>query len=74
MSIYKGPLFSHFGDAIQGLVSVRAYGAEVRWIYHLPPSNELADADEQLLFRRKFEPKLSAESTVTCERASSSTT
>lgn len=24
----KSPLFSHFGDAIAGLVSVRAYGAE----------------------------------------------
>ncbi|KAL7413558.1 P-loop containing nucleoside triphosphate hydrolase protein [Mrakia frigida] len=28
MSNAKSPLFSHFGDAIAGLVSVRAYGAE----------------------------------------------
>lgn len=28
MSTTKAPLFAHFGDALSGLVSVRAYGAE----------------------------------------------
>lgn len=28
MSLARAPLFSHFGTAIQGLTSIRAYGAQ----------------------------------------------